>query len=492
VRARLASVKRALPIVPAAFLLVLFGRTLLRTVGEGDTANLQFIGRVLGITHAPGYPFYALATGLLTAWVPGAHLALAVNALSALFTVAASELLRRLLVGAGVARPVAIGLALLMAVEPLVWRDSLHAEVYTLHLLLSCATFYLFQRWVQTRRDRALLVACLVYALSFGNHMNTVTLLPAVVMLVWEVDRRALIRPRLVASVTAVVLLGASQYIYLVARSRAPAAYCESTVRDLDSFLFVVTGGPFRDIMFRLSIYELVTVRIPMFLRIGQDNLGLLFFPGLALVLVRGREPMDRFNRRAFFWATFWPLNYKINDVDSYFMVSLACVCIALGRSVAALKARVKAKRLVSWTAAAIFLLCAGRSVVTNFARLDESRDRAAETFATAVIAEVGSGAVVLSQSYAQSETLWYYTLGRKLQASRRLYMVHHVNPPEVFRYLRSGTPIFLPEQPGVMVPPGLRVLAIGPGNRRSMEQAGLQTNLLDSNSPGSEIYAVR
>jgi hypothetical protein len=483
----------------AGFLLALYGRTLLRTVGGGDTANFQFIGRILGITHAPGYPLYAMATGLLTSWVPRERLALAVNLLSALFSVAASDLLRRFLVRSGVARPVALGLALVMGVEPIVWRSSIAAEVYTLHLLLSCATFLGFQRWTMTRTDGALIAACSVYALSFGNHLNTVTLLPAVALLVWEVDRRMFLRPRLIATVAGVVLIGAAQYLYLIVRSRVPAPYCEVTARTVDSFLWVVTGGGFKDLMFRFSIRDLVTIRLPLFASIGFESLGVLFVPGLALVLLRARTAMDRFNRRAFVWATFWPLNYAIDDIDNYFMVSFACVCIALGGGVADLEGWVSARwpaaaRVVSPVAAALALLVAGHQVVNRFDAIDRSRERRAEVVAANIIANLGDGALVLSRSYESSETLWYYALGQRLQRSRRMYVVHHVDAAQVLGYLRDGIVFNLPEEPGLRFPPHLRVISLGPENNQAVAPAGLTARLLthDPDPPsGNDVYEI-
>jgi hypothetical protein len=229
--------------------------------------------------------------------------------------------------------------------------------------------------------------------------------------------------------------------------------------------------------MFRFSIYDLVTDRIPMFVRLGRDNLGMLFLPGVALVLIQRRNLMDRFTQRAFIWATFWPLNYGIGDIDSYFMVSFACVCIALGRGVMTLGAFLKDQRRVAWLAAAVVLVVAADKVRSNLPRVDESRDRQAEIFGAMVKAEVGmAGAVLLSPNYASSEALWYHTLGQGLQRSRRMYVVHHVEAAAVASYLRNGVPMRLPEQPGVTVPPHLRVIAIGGANRKTMESAGLTT----------------
>jgi hypothetical protein len=65
----------------------LYWRTLLHGVGFwGDSAKFQFVGKVLGTPHAPGYPLYVMLNYLFVTLVPWGSLATRANLLSAVFT----------------------------------------------------------------------------------------------------------------------------------------------------------------------------------------------------------------------------------------------------------------------------------------------------------------------------------------------------------------------------------------------------------------------
>ena len=82
-----------------------------------------------------------------------------------------------------------------------VWAQAVVAEVYALNLALVSFTVRNFLRWRSTGRERHLLLACGLYAISFGNYLTVVCLLPAVVMLVLWHEPAVMIRPRVVAPV---------------------------------------------------------------------------------------------------------------------------------------------------------------------------------------------------------------------------------------------------------------------------------------------------
>ncbi len=50
--------------------------------GTEDSPKFQFVGRVLGTSHSPGYPFYAMATWVF-GWLPIGNLAYRIKLFSA-------------------------------------------------------------------------------------------------------------------------------------------------------------------------------------------------------------------------------------------------------------------------------------------------------------------------------------------------------------------------------------------------------------------------
>ena len=72
--------------------------TLLPGIGySGDTIKFQYLGKVLGIPHAPGYPLYLVLNHLFVSFFPFGSLAYKVNLLSAIYALGACLVLFKLL-----------------------------------------------------------------------------------------------------------------------------------------------------------------------------------------------------------------------------------------------------------------------------------------------------------------------------------------------------------------------------------------------------------
>ena len=81
------------------------------------------------------------------------------------------------------------------------------------------AVILVFLIWHQTRKVGYLYLGVGLYALSFGNHMTVVTLIPAVVYIILATDYRVLLDAKKVLIMAGLVLLGASQYLYVIIRA---------------------------------------------------------------------------------------------------------------------------------------------------------------------------------------------------------------------------------------------------------------------------------
>src|SRR5687768_12349856 len=128
----------------------------LRTLAPGlvavvDTPMFQFIGRVLGVPHNPGYPLYVLLTYPFS-YLPIGSLAYRINLFSAIFgalTVSLAFLIARRL---GCRRIVSAAAALGMAFGHIFWSQSLIAEVYTLDSAIIAGMLLALLAWGQTGR----------------------------------------------------------------------------------------------------------------------------------------------------------------------------------------------------------------------------------------------------------------------------------------------------------------------------------------------------
>ncbi|MGM0583203.1 MAG: protein O-mannosyl-transferase family [Pseudomonadota bacterium] len=197
-------------------------------LNAGDSAKFQTLGHSQIMVHGPGYPLVLLmsaglrgldlpvepwrAMTFLQASVPGA----VANALAFLI---AERLTRSLTFG--LAATLFLGSAGLMAVQ------STEAEVYPLALAFVLSSVLLLILFTQTRRRGFFIAACAVYAISFGNHLMMIMLIP-LFLWVTATHRDIVLRPRMIALVAVWILIGASQYLYLAWVAHDPAtAYSE-------------------------------------------------------------------------------------------------------------------------------------------------------------------------------------------------------------------------------------------------------------------------
>ena len=197
---------------------IVYLQTLLPGVGWGDIARFQYVARVWGIPHRFGYPLYIVLSRLF-GYLPVGDLAYRVNLMSALFAALAVVMVyftvMRLVddwVGAASA-------ALSFAFSVELWRQAVVAEVYSLNAFLIGAVVLVLLAWHQTRKIGLLYLGVGLYALSFGNHLTVVTLLPAVAYLILVTDYRVLLDLKTVAILAGLVLLGALQYLYVIIRA---------------------------------------------------------------------------------------------------------------------------------------------------------------------------------------------------------------------------------------------------------------------------------
>jgi hypothetical protein len=120
----------------SATLLIVYLPTLLPGVGyTGDTAALQFVGKILGTAHETGYPTYILLNHLFASLIPFSSLAYKANLLSALASIVACSFLFRILCQLDIRWWVSCLTAITFGLTPTLWSQSVVAEVYSLNIL---------------------------------------------------------------------------------------------------------------------------------------------------------------------------------------------------------------------------------------------------------------------------------------------------------------------------------------------------------------------
>lgn len=304
--AKLTNNRQSLPVIAvitavilSLLSLALYSRTLHPGVGPSlDSMELQIAALVDGVIHPPGSPQYLLLGKLAMQILPGPSAAYRLNLMSALSAAAAIGFvyllgyrLTRSLVASGFG-------ALSLAIAVRFWYQASIAELYTLNAFYVALVVYLLVSWQQTGQKAAYWAAVMAYALSFGNHLSMILLLPAFLLTVWLTDRSMLLKPANLLLTILIVVLAALQYLSIPLRVAADPPFCNFCPSNaaLPSYL---TGGPFKAQMFTLPRRE-VLARLPD--AIGQWNLQ--FMPwGYALGIIGLWELFQRKSKLAWVLA---------------------------------------------------------------------------------------------------------------------------------------------------------------------------------------------
>jgi len=192
------------------------------TVFGFDSAEYAAAAYNLGVPHPTGYPLYLLLGKLFT-YLPFGDVAYRLNLMSAFFsasTVTVVYLLAFLVTGRLI---LSIAIAGFLAFSYYFWSSSVITEVYSLHAFLNAVTIYLLLLWYRSGSSKLLYGAGFIWGLSFGNHMTTALLGPALAFLValglWE--KR--IKWQQLFPLAACTVLPLSIYVYLPLRYLAGA-----------------------------------------------------------------------------------------------------------------------------------------------------------------------------------------------------------------------------------------------------------------------------
>src|SRR5687767_1438380 len=172
----------------------------LRTLAPGlvavlDTPMFQFIGRVLGVPHNPGYPLYVLLTYPFS-YLPVGSLPYRINLFSAIFgalTVSLAFLMARRL---GCRRIISAAAALAMAFGHVFWSQAIIAEVYTLDSAIVAGMLLALLAWGQTGRRGFFYTAVALFAAGLGNHTTIVGFAPGMAIYGLLTSRRFALQAR--------------------------------------------------------------------------------------------------------------------------------------------------------------------------------------------------------------------------------------------------------------------------------------------------------
>ena len=330
----------ALLVTAVAF--YLYRSTLLPGVDFGDTASLQALIGARVLNPRDAYPLY-YAIGNVVWRIAGGEAAFGGNLASAICGALACGVLTWVAAELTSSLVAATAGGLLLASSYTFWTQCVIAEVYALHLLMMGLVLAALLWWDRHRTRARLALVFGIYALSFGNHLMTVLMAPAIVLFVASAPggARLLFSPRTIATALAIAAAGACQYLwnasYLWALPDPPA----TLVAFASAFWFDVTKSDWRETMVMGVHHSVLMRRSSMYLFDLTQQFGT---PGIVLALL-GLGSVVRRPRLLLLLLSAWVVpfvfayTYNVGDSHVFFLPSHQIVALLAACGVAALLA---------------------------------------------------------------------------------------------------------------------------------------------------------
>ncbi len=332
-------------------------------LGTEDAAELSAGARLLAMVHPPGYPLYLVAGRLFSALspVPGRGLVM--------FSILCGALAVAV-VHAGVKRSDGEGAAAIAAGTLLFgqgfWDASTRVEVYSLTTaLLASLIAALVALEASPSSGRARRAVAFLVGLTLAHHVGLLILLPLILPFVAWVTRRE--PPALWVRPAAYLLAGPLLYLalpILSSRENLPVIWWPG-IEDARALLRVVSGGPFKKLLFAVPFDEAVRNLwlLPLKLAFGFPLVGVILAAAGLFALARARLARSLLFSGIIAVTVFHAANYRVLDPEVFLMPALVPVAWLAGAGYRLLResARLTLQADRALSLAFLFVAAAGR-----------------------------------------------------------------------------------------------------------------------------------
>jgi len=371
------------------------------TVTVGDVGEMIAAPYVLGIPHPTGYPTFCILGKMFTMIFPFGNTGLRMNLVPALFGALAAIFIYLMIFEFFKKAEIAAICSLLFSVSRIFWSQAISAEIYTLNIMFFAAWIYFLIRWINTSDSRNIYSFAFFYALGLTNHMTMSLALPALIFIMFAYYRRLFTFKHFVM-ITCLTLLLLSAYWYLPMRSATSDTEIMSSLLWGDQTKFFdfkrhLTGSTFHGLMFSQNFFQVYN-NFKVYLNI----LNWEFTPPFILILIMGFFLFAKRNPKLFVFTflifltdLFFSLNYKIEDINVFYLPSFLMALIWIGAGINYLMSTRRLKKITSILPILIIIPFLISYFPNNFHDNFISYD-----YGNAVVNSVEKGAVLLSSGW--------------------------------------------------------------------------------------------
>lgn len=408
-----------------AFLLVVDVAVYLLTLAPAvqfmDSGELAAACATLGITHPTGYPLYTLIGRIFTL-LPFGDVVFRLNLLSLLFAcltnlVLLLIILKTVRVQSEKALWAAFLSSLIFSFTPVLWSQATSNEVYSFSIfLLSLVIILTLIQGEGLKRpmgSKGFYLLAFVYGLSLGHHMMALLLLPAILFLLLSYGGKALFRPHRMFLAAALFIMGLSIYLYLPIRSAHNPPFDWGNPETWSALKIHISGQHYRAWIFTLSAEKLASSLhnfVVIFFKQFPFYLLPFTFLGIWRLFVRDSKILV-FLLILFFAYIIYGINYKISDIEPYFLGSFFVNAVFLGNGfLFAFEKleKIKLHRPITLGVICLFALIPVVSVARNYHKQDKSSNYLAYDLGCNLLRSIRKDGLFISSVWHHDSVLLY------------------------------------------------------------------------------------
>ena len=397
-------------------------------VAEPDTPMFQFIGRVLGVAHNPGYPLYVLRHYPI-AMLPIGSLPYRINLFSAVCGALAVALVFLIARRLGCGRPASLAASLGLAFGQVFWSQAVIAEVYTMHAALVAGVLLGMLEWGRSRQASWYYAGVVALAAGLAHHTTIVAFLPAMAVYVLLTDPAFLLRAADDARPRQRSLLrDLLPYLFIVIRSNQPGAYLESKATSVAELPDVILARQFSDRVFAFDWQTVVTDRLPaIVMGVMASELTL---PGLALAIAGGGFLLRRRLAEALLLLVgalavlVFALNYSVVDTPVFLIPALLVLWLLASVGAERLAGLVRERVAASHAIVLASLLLPAWLLTHNFEVNDRSRDTGASVYLDRLFEALPARTALVHEDFLVDRLVMYKLLADNAARGRSIELI--------------------------------------------------------------------
>jgi len=433
-------------------------------LGFIDSGELALSAYTLGVPHPTGYPLYLIisapASHIFSRPITGVTILGGVIAALAcmVFFHLTDTFRRRYFPEVDRHHIISMAGALILCLAPLVAEQGVTNEVYALALLINLTVIYVAARLMMAENKsevtRLLILLWYLAGLSLTDHMSSVQLIPALIVVSVMMMRRIFSwkLPIIIAVAFAIPLTVYGVLPIRAAADPAPIANW-GDVTTWDNFIRHVSGWQFRVWMFGGQWSE-IWGNFKNFTSILYDQFPLLVLPLIALGAVCVYRKMWKLLLvlGMIMAVNIWlGINYSIPDIESYYLTTIASLMLLAVTGIMYVGSLMRARYVIP--AVTILLL-----VWQGIRVWDENYKRdytLPEDYALNIGRSADSGAVVMSEIWDHHDQAFYLQqaegirpdlkfIDKELLRRSWYYKIIHRVYPELYAKIADLAPPFL------------------------------------------------